>query len=153
MKIWVDADACPVPVKEILFRAAERAKITTVLIANSMMRVPKSAYISAVQVDAGADVADKYIVDELDVGDLVITADVPLAADVIEKGGLALNPRGSMFTPDSIKSQLSMRNFMDDLRGSGVITGGQAAFNHADRQAFANALDRIITKHRKSQAT
>ena len=102
MKIWVDADACPVPVKEILFRAAERAKITTVLIANSMMRVPKSAYISAVQVDAGADVADKYIVDELDVGDLVITADVPLAADVIEKGGLALNPRGSMFTPDSI---------------------------------------------------
>ncbi|MBN4060488.1 YaiI/YqxD family protein [bacterium AH-315-I20] len=153
MKIWVDADACPVPVKEILFRAAERAKITTVLVANSMMRVPKSAYISAVQVDAGADVADQYIVDALDAGDLVITADVPLAADVIEKGGLALNPRGSMFTPDSIKSQLSMRNFMDDLRGSGVITGGQAAFNHADRQAFANALDRIITKHRKSQAT
>ena len=152
MKIWVDADACPVPVKEILFRAAERAKITTVLVANSMMRVPKSAYISAVQVDAGADVADKYIVDTLDAGDLVITADVPLAADVIEKGGLALNPRGSMFTPDSIKSQLSMRNFMDDLRGSGVITGGQAAFNHSDRQAFANALDREITKFIKTRA-
>ncbi|MDQ6984482.1 MAG: YaiI/YqxD family protein [Ghiorsea sp.] len=152
MKIWVDADACPVPVKEILFRAAERAKITTVLVANSVMRVPKSTYISAVQVDAGADVADQYIVDALAVGDLVITADVPLAADVIEKGGLALNPRGSMFTPDSIKSQLSMRNFMDDLRGSGVITGGQAAFNHSDRQAFANALDREITKFIKSRA-
>ncbi|MDQ7004411.1 MAG: YaiI/YqxD family protein [Ghiorsea sp.] len=152
MRIWVDADACPVPVKDILFRAAERAKINTVLVANSMMRVPKSAYISAVQVDAGADVADQYIVDALDVGDLVITADVPLAADVIEKGGLALNPRGSMFTPDSIKSQLSMRNFMDDLRGSGVMTGGQAAFNHSDRQAFANALDREITKYSKRRA-
>ncbi|HID37323.1 MAG TPA: YaiI/YqxD family protein [Ghiorsea sp.] len=152
MKIWVDADACPVPVKDILFRAAERAKINTALVANSMMRVPKSVYISAVQVDAGADVADKYIVDALDAGDLVITADVPLAADVIEKGGLALNPRGSMFTPDSIKSQLSMRNFMDDLRGSGVITGGQAAFNHSDRQAFANALDREITKFTKRRA-
>ncbi|MDQ6976956.1 MAG: YaiI/YqxD family protein [Ghiorsea sp.] len=152
MRIWVDADACPVPVKDILFRAAERAKINTILVANSMMRVPKSAYISAVQVDAGADVADQYIVDALDVGDLVITADVPLAADVIEKGGLALNPRGSMFTPDSIKSQLSMRNFMDDLRGSGVMTGGQAAFNHSDRQAFANALDREITKYSKRRA-
>ena len=152
MKIWVDADACPVPVKEILFRAAERAKIITVLVANSLMRVPKSAYIHAVQVDAGADVADQYIVDALDAGDLVITADVPLAADVIEKGGLALSPRGRMFTPDSIKSQLSMRNFMDDLRGSGVIAGGQAAFNHSDRQAFANALDRGITKFFKSRA-
>ncbi|MDQ6980424.1 MAG: YaiI/YqxD family protein [Ghiorsea sp.] len=151
MKIWVDADACPVPVKDILFRAAERAKINTILVANSMMRVPKSAYISAVQVDAGADVADQYIVDALDVGDLVITADVPLAADVIEKGGLALNPRGSMFTPDSIKSQLSMRNFMDDLRGSGVMTGGQAAFNHSDRQAFANQLDKILTQYQKRE--
>ncbi|MDQ7059162.1 MAG: YaiI/YqxD family protein [Ghiorsea sp.] len=151
MRIWVDADACPVPVKDILFRAAERAKINTILVANSMMRVPKSAYISAVQVDAGADVADQYIVDALDVGDLVITADVPLAADVIEKGGLALNPRGSMFTPDSIKSQLSMRNFMDDLRGSGVMTGGQAAFNHSDRQAFANQLDKILTQYQKRE--
>ena len=151
MKIWVDADACPVPVKDILFRAAERAKINTVLVANSMMRVPKSAYVSAVQVGAGADVADQYIVDELAAGDLVITADVPLAADVIEKGGLALNPRGSMFTPDSIKSLLSMRNFMDDLRGSGAMTGGQAAFNHSDRQAFANALDRVLTQYRKKE--
>jgi len=151
MKIWVDADACPVPVKDILFRAAERAKIHTVLVANSVMRVPKSSYISAVVVDAGADVADQYIVDALDAGDLVITADVPLAADVIEKGGLALNPRGSMFTPDSIRSQLSMRNFMDELRGSGVMTGGQAAFNHSDRQAFANQLDKLLTKHRKTQ--
>ena len=147
MKIWVDADACPVPVKDILFRAAERAKINTVLVANSVMRVPKSNYISAVVVDAGADVADQYIVDELEAGDLVITADVPLAADVIEKGGLALNPRGSMFTPDSIRSQLSMRNFMDELRGSGVMTGGQAAFNHSDRQAFANQLDKILTQY------
>ncbi|MBL4653734.1 MAG: YaiI/YqxD family protein [Flavobacteriales bacterium] len=151
MKIWVDADACPVPVKDILFRAAERAKINMVLVANSVMRVPKSNYISAVVVDAGADVADQYIVDELEAGDLVITADVPLAADVIEKGGLALNPRGSMFTPDSIRSQLSMRNFMDELRGSGVMTGGQAAFNHSDRQAFANQLDKILTQYRKKE--
>ena len=152
MKIWVDADACPVPVKEMLFRAAERTQIPTTLVANIKMQVPKSSYISSVKVDSGADVADQYIVETLQAGDLVITADVPLAADVIKKGGLALNPRGSMFTPDSIKSQLSMRNFMDELRGSGVATGGQAAFNHSDRQAFANALDRIITKFMKNKA-
>ncbi len=149
MKIWVDADACPVPVKEMLFRAAERTQTPTILVANIKMQVPKSAYISSVKVDSGADVADQYIVETLQAGDLVITADVPLAADVIEKGGLALNPRGSLFSPETIKAQLTMRNFMDELRGSGVVTGGQAAFNHSDRQAFANQLDKILTKYHK----
>ena len=149
MKIWVDADACPVPVKEMLFRAAERTQIPTTLVANIKMQVPKSAYISSVKVDSGADVADQYIVETLQAGDLVITADVPLAADVIKKGGLALNPRGSLFSPETIKAQLTMRNFMDELRGSGVVTGGQAVFNHSDRQAFANQLDKILTKYHK----
>ena len=149
MKIWVDADACPVSVKEMLFRAAERTQIQTVLVANIKVQVPKSAYISSVKVGSGADVADQYIVDALQAGDLVITADVPLAADVIEKGGLALNPRGSLFSPETIKAQLTMRNFMDELRGSGVVTGGQAAFNHSDRQAFANQLDKLLTQYRK----
>ena len=149
MKIWVDADACPVPVKEMLFRAAERTQTPTILVANIKMQLPKSAYIFSVKVDSGADVADQYIVDALQAGDLVITADVPLAADVIEKGGLALNPRGSLFSPETIKAQLTMRNFMDELRGSGVVTGGQAAFNHSDRQAFANQLDKLLTQYRK----
>ncbi|MDQ7002355.1 MAG: YaiI/YqxD family protein [Ghiorsea sp.] len=151
MKIWVDADACPVPVKDMLFRAAERVKITTILVANSVMRVPTSTYISSVKVDSGADVADAWIVENLQAGDLVITADVPLAADVIAKGGMALSPRGSMFSPETIKAQLTMRNFMDELRGSGVITGGQAAFSHADRQAFANQLDKILMKFSKER--
>lgn len=152
MKIWVDADACPVPVKEMLFRAAERTQISTILVANIKMQVPKSAYITSVKVDSGADVADQYIVETLQAGDLVITADVPLAADVIEKGGLALNPRGSLFSPETIKAQLTMRNFMDELRGSGVVTGGQAAFNHSDRQAFANQLDKILTQESLRQS-
>jgi len=147
MKIWVDADACPVVVKEILFRAAERVSIATILVANSPIRIPQSDYICMLQVGAGFDVADQEIVAQLQAGDLVITADVPLAADVIEKGGIALSPRGNLFSPDTIQAKLSMRNFMDDLRGSGVITGGQAAFNHADRQAFANELDKLLTKH------
>ncbi|WP_038247533.1 YaiI/YqxD family protein [Ghiorsea bivora] len=149
MKIWVDADACPVPVKEMLFRAAERTQITTTLVANSKMQVPKSTYIFSVKVDSGADVADAWIVEHLKGKDLVITADVPLAADVIKKGGLALSPRGSLFSPETIKAQLTMRNFMDELRGSGVVTGGQAAFSHADRQTFANQLDKILTRYRK----
>jgi len=149
MKIWVDADACPVPVKEMLFRAAERAQITTTLVANSLMQVPKSPYIFSVKVDSGADVADDWIVEHLSEKDLVITADIPLAADVIAKGGVALNPRGSLFSPETIKAQLTMRNFMDELRGSGVVTGGQAAFNHSDRQAFANQLDKILTKYNR----
>ena len=151
MKIWVDADACPVPVKEMLFRAAERTQISVILVANSKMQVPKSTYISSIKVDAGADVADAYIVGALESGDVVITADVPLAADVIAKGGVALSPRGSLFSPETIKAQLTMRNFMDELRGSGVVTGGQAAFNHADRQAFANQLDKILTQYRKQE--
>jgi len=152
MKIWVDADACPVPVKEMLFRAAERMQITTTLVANSLMQVPKSTYISSVKVDSGADVADAWIVEHLSEKDLVITADVPLAADVIKKGGMALSPRGSLFSPETIKAQLTMRNFMDELRGSGVVTGGQAAFSHADRQAFANQLDKILTRYRKQKS-
>jgi len=149
MKIWVDADACPVPVKEILFRAAERTQTPTILVANIKMQVPKSAYISSIQVDSGADVADAYIVDAMQQGDVVITADVPLAADVIAKEGVAISPRGSLFSPETIKAQLTMRNFMDELRGGGVVTGGQAAFNHSDRQAFANQLDKILTQYRK----
>ena len=149
MKIWVDADACPVPVKEMLFRAAERAQITTTLVANSLMQIPKSSYIFSVKVDSGADVADDWIVEHLSEKDLVITADIPLAADVIAKGGMALNPRGSLLSPETIKAQLTMRNFMDELRGSGVVTGGQSAFNHSDRQAFANQLDKILTKYNR----
>ncbi len=146
MKIWVDADACPVAVKEILFRAAQRLCIPLILVANSRITIPQSDYISMLQVAAGLDVADQEIVQQMQAGDLVITADIPLAADVIDQGGAALSPRGDLFSPDTIKAKLSMRNFMDELRGSGVITGGQAAFNHSDRQAFANQLDKLLRK-------
>ncbi|MDQ6989752.1 MAG: YaiI/YqxD family protein [Mariprofundaceae bacterium] len=150
MKVWVDADACPVVVKEILFRAADRVSMPLILVANSTLIIPKSAYISMLKVGAGLDVADHEIVAKMQAGDLVITADVPLAADVIEQGGLALSPRGDVFSPDTIRAKLSMRNFMDELRGSGVVTGGQAAFNHSDRQAFANQLDKILTAYHQS---
>jgi len=151
MKIWVDADACPVPVKEMLFRAAERMQITTTLVANSLMQVPKSTYISSVKVDSGADVADAWIVEHLSEKDLVITGDIPLADKVIQKGGFALSPRGEVFTPDNIKSRLSMRDLMDELRQSGVHGGGQAAFNHKDRKNFANKLDQLLTRHMQSR--
>lgn len=146
MQIWVDADACPGVIKEILFRAAERAAITTTLVANTLLRTPASRYIRALQVPRGFDVADNEIVQRLQAGDLVITADIPLAADVIEKGGHALNPRGEFYSTETIQALLTMRNFMDELRGSGIQTGGPAAFSNSDWQAFANQLDRFLAR-------
>jgi uncharacterized protein YaiI (UPF0178 family) len=149
MKIWVDADACPVVIKEILFRAADRTKITTTLVANQFLRIPFSPYIKFITVPGGFDVADNKIVLECEVGDLVITADIPLAALVVEKGGHALNPRGELYTTANIKERLAMRNLMDELRGNGVDISGPSIFNNSDRQAFAAALDRFIAKSNK----
>ena len=143
-KIWVDADACPKVIKDILFRAAERTAVSLTLVANQPLQVPGSRYIRAVQVAAGFDVADNYIVQQAQAGDLVITADIPLAAEVIARGCLALNPRGELYSEENIRQRLNMRDFMDTLRGSGVHTGGPASFSHADRQAFANQLDRLL---------
>jgi uncharacterized protein len=148
MKIWVDADACPVVIKEIIFRAAERTRTQVTLVANQYIATPRSHYIHSIQVSQGFDVADNEIVKRMVPGDLVITADIPLASDVIDKGGHALNPRGEMYTTDNIKSRLSMRDFMETLRASGVDTGGPAALNQSDRQAFANQLDRFLTLNR-----
>ncbi len=145
-QIWVDADACPKVIKEILFRVANRVSIPVTLVANQPLQVPRSRYIRTIQVAAGFDVADNHIVLQVQAGDLVITADIPLAAEVIAKGCLALNPRGALYTEDNIRQRLNMRDFMDTLRGSGVDTGGPASFNHADRQAFANQLDRMLAK-------
>jgi len=150
MKIWVDADACPNVIKDILFRAADRVQITTMLVANRLLRTPPSRYIDKVQVSSGFDEADKYIAGRVQKGDLVITADIPLASDVVEKGGYALNPRGEFYTEDNIRQRLTMRNFMDELRGSGVDTGGPASLSQSDRQAFANELDRFLTRHRRN---
>ncbi len=147
MQIWVDADACPNVIKEILFRAAKRVEIKTTLVANQELQIPASPYIDAVQVRSGLDVADGYIVQHLQAEDLVITADIPLAAEVIEKGGYALNPRGEFYSKSNIRERLSLRNFMEQLRNSGVETGGPAAFNQRDREAFANQLDRFLVKH------
>ena len=147
MKIWVDGDACPVAIKEILFKAAERTRILVTLVANHTVRVPPSRFIRSVQVSSGFDVADNEIVERLDAGDLVITSDIPLAADVIEKGGLALSPRGEMFTTENIKARLNIRDFMDTLRGSGIDTGGPPALSQGDRKSFADHLDRLLAKH------
>ncbi len=149
MKIWVDADACPVVIKEILFRAAERAEIEVTLVANQPVTIPRSRFINFIQVSQGFDVADNEIVKRLDAGDLVITSDIPLAADAIEKGGLALSPRGEMYTANNIRSRLNMRDFMESLRSSGVDTGGPPAMNQGDRKAFANHLDRLLTSQLK----
>jgi uncharacterized protein len=150
MEIWVDADACPNVIKEVLFRAADRLKINVTLVANKLLRVPPSRFIQAKQVPGGFDVADQEIVRLVEPGDLVITADIPLAADVLKKGGLALNPRGEFYTTENIQQHLTMRHFMDTLRSSGVDTGGPNAFSPADRQAFANALDRHLTRHHQA---
>jgi len=147
MQIWVDADACPKVIKEILFRAADRMKIQLTLVANKMLYCPPSQFIRAMQVPAGFDVADNKIAQLVGAGDLVITADIPLAADVITRGGLALNPRGELYTKDTIQERLTMRNFMDGLRGSGVETGGPPALSQKDRQTFANQLDRLLARH------
>jgi len=155
MKIWVDADACPVVIKEILFKAANRTLVETTLVANQSVRIPSSPYINMLQVKSGFDVADDEIVNRVNAGDLVITADIPLAAEVIEKGGLALNPRGEMYTADDIKARLNMRDFMDTMRASGVNSGGPPPLSQSDRQAFANQLDRWLTlqvKQRQGKA-
>jgi len=146
MKIWVDADACPVAIKEILYRAANRTQIPLVLVANRMLRVPPSPWITALQVPAGFDVADKRIATEAQSGDLVITADVPLAAEVIAKGAVVIDPRGELLTTSNIQERLALRNFLDSLRSSGVDTGGPSALSDADRKTFANQLDRLLAK-------
>lgn len=145
-QIWVDGDACPAAIKEILFRAAERAQVHVTLVANQWLRTPPSRFIRALQVQGGYDVADSAIVERLQAGDLVVTQDIPLAARVIETGGIAVNPRGERYTPDNIAERLSMRNFMEELRGAGVQTGGPATFHARDRQAFANQLDRWLAQ-------
>lgn len=144
MQIWVDADACPRPVKDILYRAATRTGTALTLIANQMLTVPRSPHIRAVQVAHGFDVADKEIVQRAAAGDLVITADIPLAAEVIAKGARVLTPRGETYDRHSIGAALTMRNFMDTLRSSGVETGGPAAFSASDQHAFARQLDRML---------
>ncbi len=148
MQIWVDADACPNVIKEILFRVAERLSIPVILVANQPVKVPPSKFIRTIQVPAGFDVADNEIIRQAEVDDLVITADIPLASGVIDKGAYALNPRGAFYTRENIRERLSMRNFMDELRGSGVNTGGPPALDQRDRQAFANQLDRFLAKNR-----
>ncbi len=146
MQIWVDADACPKVVKEILFRVADRAKIQVTLVANQSLVTPPSAFIKSIRVSAGFDVADNYIVQEIQKDDLLITADIPLAAEVIEKGGHALNPRGELYSIETIKQKLVMRDLMDQLRGSGEMTGGPPPLNQRDRREFANQLDRFVAK-------
>jgi uncharacterized protein YaiI (UPF0178 family) len=149
MQIWVDADACPGVIKDILYRAAERAQVNLILVANRALTIPRSAWIRLVQVGHGFDVADHHIVNALEAGDLVITADIPLAAAVVEKGGLALNPRGELYSRENVRELLDMRNFMETLRNTGVETGGPSAFSQNDRQAFANQLDRFLAKQKR----
>ncbi len=148
MKIWVDADACPVVIRDILFRAAERTKTPLTLVANQPMRTPASRWIKALHVRSGFDVADNEILQRITSGDLVITSDIPLAAAVIEKGGHALSPRGESYSADNIRARLNMRDFMDTLRSSGIDTGGPAALSQSDRRAFANALDKLLHRAR-----
>lgn len=142
--IWVDADACPVVIRDILFRAAVRKQVPLVLVANQLIKTPPSKLISCVQVAAGFDVADNEIVRRISANDLVITSDIPLAAEVIEKGGQALSPRGELFTTESIGERLNIRDFMDTMRASGIQSGGPPPLSQADRQQFANHLDRIL---------
>jgi len=146
MRIWVDADACPRVIKDILFRAADRVGVPLILVANQPVQVPASPNIRSIQVAPGFDVADNHIVQQAQPGDLVITADIPLAAEAIDKGALALNPRGELYTKENIRQRLNMRDFLDTLRSSGIITGGPAALSQADRQAFANQLDRLLQR-------
>ena len=147
MRIWVDADACPNAIKQILFRAAERTKIHLTLVANRLQRTPRSPYLHAVRVPAGFDEADHRIVQLMEPGDLVVTADIPLAAAVIERQAHALSPRGERFTPDNIRERLNLRDFMDTMRSSGFTGGGPAPLSASDRQAFANGLDSYLASH------
>ena len=147
MQIWVDADACPRVIKEIIYRAADRKKVLTTLVANQPLRTPPSSYIKSMVVGSGFDVADNKIVELLDAGDLVITADIPLASDAIEKGGYALNPRGQFYTKDNIAERLAVRDMLDELRGAGVETGGPPPIGANDKQTFANKLDQFLAKY------
>lgn len=147
MKIWVDADACPVVIKDIIFRAAKRTGVQTTLVANQPMHTPPFDHIKSLQVSPGFDVADNEIVKRVTAGDLVITSDIPLAAEVIEKGAHALNPRGELYSADSIRARLNMRDFMDTLRSSGIHTGGPPPLSQSDRQSFANHLDTLLTRY------
>jgi uncharacterized protein YaiI (UPF0178 family) len=152
MHIWVDADACPAVIKDLLFRAAQRWQLPLTLVANQMLYTPPSPLIRAVQVPRGFDVADAHIAERASEGDLVITGDIPLAAQVLEKGAMALNPRGERYTPETIRERLALRDMMEELRASGVDTGGPAAFSQADRKAFANQLDTLLARAaRKTQ--
>jgi len=151
MQIWVDADACPGEIKELLYRAAERTKIKLTLVANQSLRTPRSEYVDTVLVRDGANVADRRIVELTAPGDLVVTADIPLAADVVAKGAEAIDPRGGLYTRDNIGERVAMRNVLDQLRGGGNIGGGPSNFSPKDRQAFANQLDRWLAKNSRSQ--
>ena len=151
MNIWVDADACPAVVKDILYRAAERAQVALTLVANQPLRTPRSSFIRTLQVPRGFDVADNEIARRVEPGDLVVTADIPLAAQVIERGGHALDPRGELYSPDTIRERLTMRSFMDELRASGVQTGGPLPIAQGDRQRFANQLDRLLAQAKGRQ--
>jgi len=148
MQIWIDADACPRSIKDILFRAANRVQVLTTLVANQPLKIPVSPYIKTTLVPGGFDVADEHIIQQVQSGDLVVSADIPLVAEVIEKGAFALNPRGTFYTTDNINEALTMRNLKDELRGSGIETGGPPAFNNNDREAFANELDRFLSKYK-----
>jgi uncharacterized protein YaiI (UPF0178 family) len=149
MQIWVDADACPKLIKEILFRAAERTQVPVILVANKLHWTPPSPFVRAMRVPRGFDVADREIVEKIEAGDLVVTADIPLASAVIDRGGHALDPRGVLYTEDNIQERLAMRNFMDQLRASGVETGGPAPWRQGDTRAFANQLDRLLSARGK----
>jgi hypothetical protein len=148
MRIWVDADACPQVIKEILFRAAERAQVVTTLVANTTLRTPPSPFIRSVRVKKGFDVADQEIMQQIAPGDLVITADIPLAAEVIARGAHALDPRGELYSEDNVRERLAIRNLMQELRSTGALLGGPAPFRQSDRQAFANHLDRFLGRPR-----
>ncbi|HAH43764.1 YaiI/YqxD family protein [Gimesia sp.] len=151
MQVWVDADACPAEIKEVLFRAAKRTQIKVTLVANQPLRTPRSEFVDSLLVPAGLNVADQRIVELTAAGDLVVTADIPLAAQVVEKGAQALNPRGTLYTDENVGQRLASRDLMDDLRGEGLVTGGPANFNAKDRQAFANQLDRWLTAAKKQR--
>jgi len=149
IKIWIDADACPKVIKEVIFKASFRLQLPVCLVANSFMAIPLSPIITSIQVDKGADRADQYIVDNISDEDLVITADIPLAALIVEKGALAINPRGELYTEENVGERLSMRDFMQDLRDGGMNTGGPAPFSAKDKESFTNSFNRIITKMMK----
>ncbi|MCB1775107.1 MAG: YaiI/YqxD family protein [Gammaproteobacteria bacterium] len=144
--IWVDADACPRAIRDILYRAAERCQVNVVLVANQSIERPRTRFVQMLQVPHGFDVADNEIVSRVQAGDLVVTADIPLAAEVIERRAEAVNPRGEAYSPDTIRQRLNMRDFMDTMRASGIQTGGPPALSAADRQAFANVLDRYLAR-------